>query len=1391
MNKSIKTLACLAFFSLVITGCGNSSNGQNDGHVEPHVHNLEKDYRHDQKTHWHVCTGCNEQLDLEPHKFAIEVINPTYDQKGYTSYTCKVCGYSYQDHEVDKLEHHYSNEWTYGPETHWHECTDFGYEDLKEDEMSHNFVDEIVEPNYERGGYTVHTCEDCGYTYQDNETEKVEHHYSRYWTKGENTHWHACIDEGYENLKSDEEEHHFGNWETDQEATEYETGTKHQTCTDCGYVVNGTIDKLPHTHKAGEPKQENKVEPSCTEDGSYDWVTYCYECGEEMSREAKVIPATGHLHTDTRIENRVEPNCLEDGSYDLVTYCTDDNVVLSTEKIAVPALGHDLVHHSGKEANCTENGYQPYDTCSRCDYSTYQVIEATGHKYGEPTYTWNSDYSKCTAKMVCENDSNHVVEETVNSQYVVLTEPGIRSEGEGKYTATFVNEAFNKQEQNIVIDPTGTADKLQFRLYEDKYFVSASSTTIKGEVVIPKTYNGKPVFAIDYQGFKNCSSITSVEIPDSIVSIREDAFWGCGGIIKYVGTLQRWLSLNGKVEFKHDVHLYLDGTDVETTVVNIPENVTTINQYAFNKCVNLTEINLNDELTSIGNYAFSQSGITSISLTGNGLSVGSCAFEGCASLKTAAIGNTVTNLGYSAFQNCSALETVTIGSGLTTISDSLFKGCESLTSVTFGENVSVIAAHAFEDCSSLETINIPDGVTSIGTSAFEGCKSLSLVNIGNGLSTVSKYAFSETPNDKCLNYHGSLENWLNMAGHEYLSNFSGGVHLYLDGEEETTIINIPEGVTSLPNNIFSDCLSLTTINLSDTITEIGYNTFQRCTSLRNVHLSNSLKIVKNSTFSGCTSLESIVIPNSVTEIETSAFTNCPNIMSITLGSGLESIGNVAFSSCHRLVEIYNNSSLELAKGSYDNGGVAYYALDIITDQSASKLNKDANGFVTYNDGDDVWLVAYRGNETSITIPDNVTKINKCSLQGNSNLISVKLPRYLKTIGQSAFNNCSSLREIIIPDSCTTIETHAFSNCASLSSVAIGAGVTSIGESAFYGCYRLVEVSNKSAMTQFGSSYLTSYAKTVINDNEFHSKISWDQDGFWFFEKSGETYLIDYTGSSTDIEIPDKVTKINQYALYNKKSIKSIVVPDGVDEIEAYAFSGCSNLESVTIPNSVTSIGKMAFDDCNALKGKQYDNGIYLGNSDNPYHVLYKGINENITSIEIIDRCKIIGPRAFYDYKSLSTLVIPNSVISISPYACGFSSIASLTIGNKVTSIGDSAFAGCKSLTSVTIPNSVTSIGVEAFSNCTTLASLDLGKGVKTIGSKAFNGCSALTTITIPVSVTSLNIMDAFYGCSALSDAHYDGTTDQWLAMHGNVKTYRRNLITTIQCSNGDVELNLY
>ncbi len=245
----------------------------------------------------------------------------------------------------------------------------------------------------------------------------------------------------------------------------------------------------------------------------------------------------------------------------------------------------------------------------------------------------------------------------------------------------------------------------------------------------------------------------------------------------------------------------------------------------------------------------------------------------------------------------------------------------------------------------------------------------------------------------------------------------------------------------------------------------------------------------------------------------------------------------------------------------------------------------------------------------------------------------------------------------------------------------------------------------------------------------------------------------YTG---DIVIPSTVT-------YKSKTL-------AVTSIGRSAFGGCSGLTSITIPNSVTSIGNYAFNGCTSLKDLRIEDGkstLFLGCNDyssssyyagaglfydSPLETLYLGRNLSYNADYYY------GYSPFYNKTKLASVTIGNCVTSIGNYAFrGCSALTSITIPNSVTSIGSYAFEGCSGLTGITIPNSVTSIGRSAFRECSGLTSITIGNSVTSIGSYAFCDCSGLTSITIGNSVTSIG-NSAFYGCSGITKISLMGTT---------------------------------
>ena len=220
-----------------------------------------------------------------------------------------------------------------------------------------------------------------------------------------------------------------------------------------------------------------------------------------------------------------------------------------------------------------------------------------------------------------------------------------------------------------------------------------------------------------------------------------------------------------------------------------------------------------------------------------------------------------------------------------------------------------------------------------------------------------------------------------------------------------------------------------------------------------------------------------------------------------------------------------------------------------------------------------------------------------------------------------------------------------------------------------------------------------------------------------------------------------------------------------------AFYGCPSLTTVTIPATATSIGNQAFSDCPALTALNVTAGNqrYVSNDGVLYE--YVGYNQNATGsyntytllqypsgklsagytapVAIANRLTAIGQGAFAGAQALTSITLPESVQVIGSEAFrNCNALTTMTIPDKVTSIPNYAFSGCSALSSVSIPDHVVTIGEGAFQNCYALASVELPSKLTTINNSTFYGCSKLSEVTIPSGVVSIGTT-AFAYCASL------------------------------------------
>ena len=939
------------------------------------------------------------------------------------------------------------------------------------------------------------------------------------------------------------------------------------------------------------------------------------------------------------------------------------------------------------------------------------------------------------------------------------------------------------------------------------------------------------------------TAISSLYIPANVEYVGEYAFIGLENLKEYVVADDNkfYKSING-VLYTKDGKKLIAFPAGKTGSFEVPNTIETIGFGAFENS-KIESISFEDgiNLLTLGYRAFyNAKNLTKVSIPASVVSIDYYAFAECRNLETVTFAedNLLTGIYEGAFLNCISLKNIIIPDSIVEISDYAFYGCSSLTRLPFSKTATVkgIYDYAFAYTGIRELI-IPDTVIDIGAYAFRGCKvkTVFIPDIQNDVLIIGIGALQDCVELEELDipFSGaSLSEDENCIWFGYI--FGAGSVLandtYIPKKLKTISIGkvkesnwrtifgsfkhiesiiLPDGLTDIGDNAFSDCNSLMNVVIPGSVTSIGANAFRGCSSLTSITIPESVTSIGVNAFCGCSSLTSITIPESVTRIDGWAFSDCSSLMNIAIPEGVTSIGYGTFSGCSSLTSITIPDSVTSIDvwTFHDCESLIYIEIP----KSVTSIGDSSFGNCT--------------NLTSITIPDSVTSIGDFAFSGCSSLTSIIIPKGVTSIGYGTFSDCHSLTSITIPESVTTIGDSAFSDCYSLTSITIPDSVTSIGNSAFYNCYSLTSITIPNGVTSIGdSAFSACYSLTSITIPDSVTSMG----ECAFLRCSSLTSIVIPLGITkiserafimcynlAKIVLPDSLTTIGDSAFSDCYSLTSITIPNGVTSIGDSAFSDCYSLTSITIPDSVTSIGNSAFYNCHSLTSitipdsvtsignsafyncfnlfqiiNYSDFQLSIGDEDNGYLAYYakeivdkngtKTYLDESSGFEYIDtfdgfrfhkeygEYKLIAylgsdetiilplningfSYSMCNMRNVKNIIIPDGTTNISNYAFkDFSSLVSIAIPESVTSIGCSAFEGCSSLTSITIPDSITTIGDSAFTFCNSLTNITIPKSITSIGGNVFSCCSSLTSITIPESVTSIG-HSAFHNCESLID----------------------------------------
>lgn len=250
------------------------------------------------------------------------------------------------------------------------------------------------------------------------------------------------------------------------------------------------------------------------------------------------------------------------------------------------------------------------------------------------------------------------------------------------------------------------------------------------ELVIPAEINGVKIKSLGGMVFDQSSNLSSILIPDGIISIDGRAFSGCSKLKNLI----------------------------------IPDSVTSIGWGAFQNCLELTEITLSKNITVIEQFTFERcDNLKNIDIPNGVIAIERYAFARCPGLESVNIPNTVTSIGEGAFVHCKSLADVTIPNSVRELGGAAFASCTGLTKISISEDITKIGEETFLNCRGLVNVIIPEKATAIGNRAFAGCASLKSISIPKNVLTISQDCFVDCDNLTEVYYGGTEAQWKQIS----------------------------------------------------------------------------------------------------------------------------------------------------------------------------------------------------------------------------------------------------------------------------------------------------------------------------------------------------------------------------------------------------------------------------------------------------------------------------------------------------------------------------------------------------------------------------------------------------------------------------------------------------
>lgn len=890
---------------------------------------------------------------------------------------------------------------------------------------------------------------------------------------------------------------------------------------------------------------------------------------------------------------------------------------------------------------------------------------------------------------------------------------------------------------------------------------------------------GTGVTTIGDYAFQN-SGLTEITFPKTLETLGSNVFSGCAAVTQgepqtiKVGTTSYTL--------------------YKPVAISLPNTIKSIGNNAFRN-IQISSLTLpNNQLTSIGNYAFnacfaSKDCAKTVTIPSTVTSLGMYAFADNAYLQKVDFAGTtqvpakIGSINNYAFKN-SGLTRISLPASVKTLGSNAFENCASLKTVEFAEDIKIteIKSATFKGCAALESITIPDGVKTIGANSFENCTALEVVNLPSTVTYIGKAAFMKSGITEIVIPEGVR--FLSKANRKTTStnDLSGEVGESSYSTEKSRLDPAEGKINSSSTAQFAFCANLTKVTLSSKLEEIGAYAFFATPNLTTI------------TYTGYEGSGN-ALPEKLSQICGYAFSHS-GVDSIKTTSNVKLNKNVFADSKLKDVDISScasTSELPQAAFAYTTELNSIVFPEKITVVGESAFEESA--IETINLPSSVYQLnkkAFKNsNILSIDLSNVVAYIAKGTLSsgdgffsGCKNLANVVLNNKLDTLPNYMFEGCEGLMEINIPNSVTTIGKACFSG-SGLRQLYISKNVTSMGSNALLAPSLLYADQDGVVRTHItiDSANGTYYMK----DNQLYEKTDDGDEIATFFAT---------LDANKTLTVPDGVVTLSEcFAAY--PDVKKVILPKSVKYVQKNAFMSCYNLETVEMP-AVETIGVWAFRDCYKLKyvklpstltdlGSQAfcnssafaEGGLTLDMSEVNGEVVADSSNSLLLNCR--DDFLVNGKQGVHGVKKV---ILPSNITEIPNRlfkACsnlewvtyytdkvdsdGNKILAGADKGNGVylpegvTYINYGAFTDCSKITYAEIPASVTGFGdgtggkytPGVFQGCAALEEVKfLGEGITEIAAFAFKDCTSLAKVNVPSTVTAIK-QSAFSGCVELSN----------------------------------------